>query len=170
MDRIQNPCLAEELKNMGERDIEDAFCRELSFGPGGLRAIMGAGTNRMNAITVAKASQGVANYLIRHFGKPSVAIAYDTRHHSQEFALKAASVFERNGIRALAFPEPVPTPLLSYAVRSLGCSAGIAITASHNSKEYNGYKVYDSDGCQITDRAAQEIQGEISQADIRGRR
>ena len=160
--------MVDELKEMSDADIEDAFSTDLHFGTGGLRAVMGAGTNRINAYTVAMASQGVANYLKRGYEKPSIVIAYDTRHHSKEFAEIAAAVFEKNGIKALLFSEPVPTPLLSYAVWNLYCSAGIVITASHNSKEYNGYKLYDHNGCQITDKAAKEIQTEINRVDLYG--
>lgn len=158
--------MVDELKEMSDADIEDAFGSEPHFGTGGLRAVMGAGTNRMNPYTVAKASQGVANYVCKRHENPSIAIAYDTRHHSKEFAEVAASVFGKNGIKVHMFSEPVPTPLLSYAVWNLDCSAGIVITASHNSKEYNGYKVYDHNGCQITDEAAKEIQKEIDSVDL----
>ncbi len=158
--------MVDELEGMSGSDIEDAFGSDLHFGTGGLRAVMGAGTNRMNTYTVAKASQGVANYLTKRYEKPSIAIAYDTRHHSKEFADVAASVFRRNGIEVHIFSEPVPTPLLSYAVWNLNCSVGIVITASHNSKEYNGYKIYDENGCQITDQEAKEIQAEIDAVDL----
>ena len=158
--------MVDELECMSGSDVEDAFGSDLHFGTGGLRAVMGAGTNRMNTYTVAKASQGVANYLAKKYEKPSIVIAYDTRHHSKEFADVAASVYEKNGIKVLVFSEPVPTPVLSYAVWKLDCCAGIVITASHNSKEYNGYKVYDENGCQITDKAANEIQKEIDAVDL----
>ena len=160
--------MVDELSGMSDADIEDAFGSDLHFGTGGLRAVMGAGTNRMNAYTVAKASQGVVNYLVKRYEKPSIVIAYDTRHHSKEFAYVAASVFSKNDVDVYIFSEPVPTPLLSYAVWNLDCSAGIVITASHNSKEYNGYKVYDKTGCQITDKAAHEIQKEIDAVDLYG--
>ena len=158
--------MVDELEGMSDIDIVDAFGSDLHFETGGMRAVMGAGSNRMNAYTVAKASMGVANYLIKQYEKPSIVIAYDTRYHSKEFADVAASVFEKNGIGVHVFSEPVPTPLLSYAVWSLDCSAGIVITASHNSKEYNGYKVYDENGCQITDKAAHKIQKEIDAVDL----
>ena len=150
--------MSDKLAEMPPDEIESAFASDLYFGTGGLRAVMGAGTNRMNPITVARASQGLSDYLNGRFSDPTIIIAYDTRLNSKAFALKAVSVFEKNGIKATIFPEPVPTPMLSYAVRRLNASAGVVITASHNSKEYNGYKVYNDSGCQITDRAAKEIQ------------
>ena len=158
--------MVDELESMDDAEIEDAFGDDLHFGTGGLRAVMGAGTNRMNAYTVAKASQGVAQYVNKRYEETAVAIAYDTRHHSREFADVTASVFEKNGIKVQMFSEPVPTPVLSYAIRNLNCSAGIVVTASHNSKEYNGYKVYDENGCQITDKVANEIQKEIDAVDL----
>ncbi len=158
--------MIDELKTMSDGDIEESFGSELHFGTGGIRAVMGPGTSRLNQYTVARITQGVVNYLRKFNERLSVAIAYDTRHHSKEYALTVASVFEKNGVRALMFSEPVPTPLLSYVVRNLDCFAGIVITASHNSKNYNGYKIYDRNGCQITDRAAKEIQSEIGKIDL----
>ena len=127
-------------------EIEDRFYRELEFGTGGLRGILGAGTNRMNVFTVAKATQGYANYLKVQFDQPSVAIAYDSRIHSDLFAKTAAQVFAANGVRVYFYPKLMPTPALSFAVRDLHCSGGVVITASHNPAKYNGYKVYGSDG------------------------
>ncbi len=132
------------------------FGRELSFGTGGLRGILGAGTNRMNRYTVAKATQGLADYLQTQNAR-SVAIAYDSRIGSKEFASIAAGVLGVNGLRAYVYDRLMPTPMLSFAVRELRCDAGIVITASHNPKEYNGYKVYGKDGCQITDEAVSNI-------------
>ncbi len=146
-------------------EIEDRFYRELEFGTGGLRGILGAGTNRMNVFTVAKATQGYANYLKVQFDQPSVAIAYDSRIHSDLFAKTAAQVFAANGVRVYFYPKLMPTPALSFAVRDLHCSGGVVITASHNPAKYNGYKVYGSDGCQITTATAKAIQTEIDLID-----
>ncbi|MCB7320369.1 phospho-sugar mutase [Lacrimispora sp. 210928-DFI.3.58] len=157
-----------ELKNMDEKQMEDAFYRELTFGTGGLRGIIGAGTNRMNIYTVAKASQGLANYIIKHFSEEErrVAVSYDSRIKSDIFARIASEVFAANGIKIHIYSELMPTPCLSFAVRKLKCSAGIMITASHNPSKYNGYKVYGPDGCQITTEAAKEIFGEIERIDL----
>ncbi len=156
--------LTEELLRI-ERDpeaIEDRFYKELEFGTGGLRGVIGAGSNRVNIYTVGRATQGLCEYLKSKFQNPSVAIAYDSRKNSQLFAFEAAGVFAANGIMAHIFDELKPTPMLSFAVRKLGCSAGIVITASHNPAKYNGYKVYGADGCQITLAAAEEIISRIN--------
>lgn len=162
--------IIEELKAMAsdKAKIEDAFYRNLGFGTGGLRGIIGAGTNRINVYTVAKASQGVADYIIRNFAedKRIVAVSYDSRIKSELFARIASEVFAANGIEVYIYPQLMPTPCLSFAVRELGCAAGIMITASHNPSQYNGYKVYGSDGCQITTEAASEILIEIEKLDI----
>ena len=134
-----------------EDEIEERFYRELAFGTGGLRGILGAGTNRMNIYTVRKATQGLANFIIKEHGQDKgVAIAYDSRNYSQEFAVEAALCLAANGIKAYVFDSLRPTPELSFALRHLGCISGIVITASHNPPEYNGYKVYWEDGAQIT--------------------
>ena len=146
--------------------IEDRFYRELEFGTGGLRGVLGAGSNRMNVYTVGKATQGYSNYLKKNFPAPSVAIAYDSRIHSDLFAQTAAAIFAANGIQVHLYPKLMPTPSLSFAVRDLHCSGGIVITASHNPAKYNGYKVYGSDGCQITTEAAKAIQQEIDRVDV----
>ena len=157
----------DDLKAMNGADIEDAFYRDLEFGTGGLRGILGAGTNRMNEYVVAKASQGLANYvLVRYGDNPSIAVSYDSRIKSDVFSKVASGVFAANGIKAYIYPELMPTPCLSFAVRYLGCSAGIMITASHNPSKYNGYKVYGDDGCQITTQAAADILAEIEKVDI----
>lgn len=140
-----------------EKELEDRFYRELTFGTGGLRGIIGAGTNRMNIYTVRKATQGIANLLRDTPGEQSAVIAYDSRHMSAEFATETALCFAANGIKSYIFPDLRPTPELSFAVRELGCMVGIVITASHNPAEYNGYKVYWSDGGQITGDKAKEI-------------
>ena len=154
-----------ELKNMNEAAVEDAFYRELAFGTGGLRGVIGAGTNRMNVYVVAKASQGLANYLNKAEDS-SVVIGYDSRIKSELFAKVAAEVFAKNGVRVHIWPSLLPVPTVSYAVRKLNAAAGVMITASHNPSKYNGYKVYGSDGCQITTQAAAEILEEINAIDI----
>lgn len=146
--------------------LDDAFCRDLKFGTGGLRGIVGVGPNRMNIYTVAKATQGLANWLNTRFELPSVAIARDSRRMGEEFTHVVAEVLAANGIRALLYPRIEPTPALSFAVRDLGCSAGVCVTASHNPAEYNGYKVYGADGCQITTKAAAGIQAAINSVDV----
>lgn len=155
----------ESIKNL-EKEIVDRFYRDLEFGTGGLRGIIGAGTNRMNVYTVGKASQGYSNYLKLREKSPSIAIAYDSRIKSDIFAKKAAGVYAANGIKVYIYPELMPTPALSFAVRYLRCSGGVVITASHNPAKYNGYKVYGSDGCQITTETANEIFNEINALDI----
>lgn len=166
---VEDRDLIEELKKMREDDAkqEDAFYRNLEFGTGGLRGVIGAGTNRMNIYTVAKASQGLAEYVKKHGGqKKGIAVSYDSRIKSDVFARAAAQVFAGNGIQVYIYDELMPTPCLSFAVRSLGCEAGIMVTASHNPSKYNGYKVYGSDGCQITTEAAAEILSEIDAVDV----
>lgn len=155
-----------ELVNMTDAEKEDAFRCDLEFGTAGLRGIMGAGTNRMNKYIVGKASQGVANYLHKHFQEPSVVIGFDSRINSEAFAKKAAGVFAANGIKVQLWPVLMPVPLVSFATRYLHASAGIMITASHNPGQYNGYKVYGADGCQITTQAAGAILAEINDIDV----
>ena len=175
---LANPYFDEETKaelrsiDGDEAQIEDRFYRDLEFGTGGLRGVIGAGTNRMNVYTVRKATQGLANYIVKESGSsgrggkdavpPAVAIAYDSRHMSKEFADEAARCLAANGILAWVFPSLRPTPMLSFAVRELGCRAGIVVTASHNPSEYNGYKVYWEDGAQITAPRDQEIIREVN--------
>lgn len=165
---VADPDVAAELKNIAgdEAKIEDAFYRNLAFGTGGLRGVIGAGTNRMNVHTVAKATQGLANYLVKHYTNPTVAIGYDSRIKSDVFAKVAASVFAANGVRVFSWPRLMPVPTVSFATRYLHTSAGVMITASHNPSKYNGYKVYGEDGCQITSQAAKEILAEIEKLDI----
>ena len=160
--------LIQELKDMkgDESKIEDAFYRNLEFGTGGLRGVIGAGTNRMNIYMVRRASQGLANYVNKHFKNPSIAISFDSRIKSDVFARTSAEVFAANGIKVFIYKELMPTPCLSYAVRELHCSAGIMVTASHNPSKYNGYKVYGDDGCQITSKAAEEILNAINALDV----
>ena len=166
---VEDKDLTAELIEMQEDGAkqEDAFYRNLEFGTGGLRGVIGAGTNRMNIYTVAKASQGLAEYVKNHGGqKQGIAVSYDSRIKSDVFARVAAQVFAGNGIQVYIYDELMPTPCLSFAVRRLGCEAGIMITASHNPSKYNGYKVYGSDGCQITTEAAAAILDEIEAVDV----
>lgn len=151
--------LKEELINIKDNpgEIDDRFYKDLEFGTGGLRGVIGAGTNRINIYTIRKATQGLADYLTKISTSPSVAIAYDSRIKSDLFAKEAACVFSANGIKVHLYEELMPTPALSFAVRALKCDAGIVITASHNPGKYNGYKVYGPDGCQITLDAANQI-------------
>ncbi len=147
-------------------EINERFYRDLEFGTAGLRGIIGAGTNRMNIYTVGRATQGLADYLLSNYDNPAVAIAYDSRIKSDTFAKHAASVLAANGIKVYFYSELVPTPMLSFAVRELGCKGGIIITASHNPSEYNGYKCYDPEGYQMTDEAAEKTYEYIMKTDI----
>ena len=162
--------LTEELLSVKDKpeEINDRFYRNLEFGTGGLRGVIGAGTNRMNVYTVRKATQGLANYLIQTGkGKElSVAIAHDSRNKGVLFAKESAAVLAANGIKAYLYPQLMPTPALSYAVRHLKCDAGICVTASHNPAKYNGYKAYGSDGCQVTEGMADGIMAAIEALDI----
>lgn len=154
----------EELKGIegNNSEIEDRFYKDLEFGTGGLRGVIGAGTNRMNIYTVRKATQGLANFIKKQGGeKKGVAIAYDSRFMSPEFADVAALCLAANGIKAYVFDELRPTPELSFALRTLGCISGIVVTASHNPPEYNGYKVYWEDGAQVTAPKDKEIINEV---------
>ena len=166
--KVDDIDLSKELKGRNEAQIEDAFYRDLEFGTGGLRGVIGAGTNRRNIYTVAKASQGLSNYICKHYpnGKRSVAISRDSRLKSDVFAKIAARVFAANGIEVHIYPQISPVPTLSFATRYLHCSAGVRVTASHNPSKYNGYKVYGEDGCQITTEAAAEVLSEIESIDI----
>lgn len=163
---VKDDELLTELKNMSDKEIEDSFYKDLSFGTGGLRGTIGAGSNRMNIYTVAKATQGLANYLNANYKNPSVVIGYDSRIKSDVFADVAAEVFSANGVKVEKWSTLLPVPTISYATRYLFASAGVMITASHNPSKYNGYKVYGEDGCQITTEAAAEILAEISKVDI----
>lgn len=160
----------EEVRSLVSWDeIYDRFRSDLTFGTGGLRGTMGAGTNRINVYTVRKATMGLANYLLKHadaYSEASVVIAYDSRNNSRFFAENTAQILSKKGIKSYLFEKITPTPVLSYAVRRLKCRAGIVITASHNPKEYNGYKVYDETGCQITQKAADEIYAEIQHVNL----
>lgn len=159
--------LQTDLLQYGEEEIEDAFYRNLEFGTGGLRGILGAGTNRMNVYTVAKVTQGLADYLIKEHGnKASVVIGFDSRLKSELFARTAASVFVANGIYVHLWPKLNPVSTVSFATRFLAASAGVMITASHNPSQYNGYKVYGQDGCQITTEVAMKILSNIEKLNI----
>lgn len=160
--------LVKELESIkgDEKEINERFYRSLEFGTGGLRGVIGAGTNRMNIYTVNQATQGLADYLKENFEKPSVAIAHDSRIKSDLFAKSAASVLAANGIKVYFYKELVPTPMLSFAVRRLKCSSGIVITASHNPSKYNGFKCYDPRGFQMTDEGAKETYGYIQKVDV----
>lgn len=163
------PTLAAELKAMSADDKKEAFYKDLEFGTAGLRGVLGAGTNRLNVYTIGRVTQGLAAYLVAHKKHDiSVAISYDSRHGSREFARHAAAVLAENGIRSYISKELKPTPYLSFAVREFKCDAGIMITASHNPAKFNGYKVYGSDGCQVTDNAAAEILSFIERVDMFG--
>ena len=146
-----------------EKEIEDRFYRSLEFGTGGLRGVRGAGTNRMNIYTVRQATQGLANYILANNGQDKgVAIAHDSRIMSPEFAREAARCLNANGIKTYLFESLRPTPELSFAVREFGCIAGIVVTASHNPREYNGYKVYWEDGAQVTPPHDTGIMAEVA--------
>jgi len=140
-----------------EKEIEDRFYKNLAFGTGGLRGIMGAGANRMNKYTVSKATKGLADYLNSKYASPSVAVAYDSRNNSKLFADYVAEVLTANGIKVFLYDSLKPTPVLSFTVRCLKCNAGVVITASHNPKEYNGYKLYDENGCQLLPDGANAV-------------
>ena len=155
-----------ELKTLDDAKIEDAFYRDLAFGTGGLRGVIGAGTNRMNIYTVAKASQGLADYLKKNFAEPSVAIGYDSRIKSDVFAKVAAGVFAANGVKVNIWPVLMPVPTVSFATRYLHTSAGVMVTASHNPSKYNGYKVYWSDGAQLPPQHADAIAAQLEKIDI----
>ena len=165
----QDP-LRSELALIADNDTEitDRFYQEIVFGTAGLRGICAAGTNRMNVLTVGRATQGIANYILKSGEDPmkGVAIAYDCRYHSREFSELVASIMAGNGIRAYLFPDMRPTPELSFAIRKLGCISGVNMTASHNPKEYNGYKVYWSDGAQISGEISDGMLEEIQKLDF----
>ena len=165
-----DPDLQTELKSIAGDDeaIKDRFYRDLEFGTGGLRGVIGAGAYRMNIYTVRRATQGLADYVNEAFKNPSVAISYDSRIKSDVFAKEAASVLAANGIKVHIYTELMPTPMLSYAVRAHKCSAGIMITASHNPAKYNGYKVYGADGCQLTLGAAEIVLKNINNVPMFG--
>ena len=157
--------IREMLNNEDKSQLIDAFYKDLEFGTGGLRGIMGAGTNRMNIYTVGAATQGLANYLLKEFeelNQIKVVIGHDCRNNSRKFAEIAADIFSANGIKVYLFEELRPTPEVSYAIRKLGCQSGIMITASHNPKDYNGFKAYWEDGAQVLGPHDKNIIGEVN--------
>lgn len=162
------PAFAEELDSIRDNpeEIKDRFYRSLEFGTAGLRGVLGLGTNRMNLYTVGQATQGLADYLNAHCESPSAAIAYDSRICSDLFAEETARILAANGVEVWLYRELMPTPALSYAVRELGCDAGVVITASHNPAKYNGYKAYGSDGSQLSPEAADAVTAYIGKIDI----
>jgi len=160
-----DPNLLEELIQLNEEQIEEVFYNDLSFGTGGLRGLMGVGTNRVNVYTIRKATLGFANYLLKNSKTSGVAIAYDNRHYSKEFAKEAAMVLAVKGIKSYLYQSLRPTPMLSFAVRYFKASGGIMITASHNPKTYNGYKAYDETGAQLNPLDAEQVIEEISKID-----
>ena len=160
-----DPNLLEELIQLNEEQIEEVFYNDLSFGTGGLRGLMGVGTNRVNVYTIRKATLGFANYLLKNNKIGGVAIAYDNRHYSKEFAKEAAMVLAAKGIKSYLYLNLRPTPMLSFAVRYFKASGGIMITASHNPKTYNGYKAYDETGAQLNPFDAEQVIEEISKID-----
>lgn len=167
---VADPDLRAELQSVAndEEAKNDRFYRDLEFGTGGLRGVIGAGTNRMNIYTVNKATQGLAEYILENGVAKRVALSYDSRIKSDYFAKSTAAVLAANGIEVYIYSELMPTPMLSWAVRALKCGAGVMVTASHNPAKYNGYKVYGADGCQVTLEAAEIILGKINNIDIFG--
>ncbi|MDD6344806.1 MAG: phospho-sugar mutase [Oscillospiraceae bacterium] len=165
---VDDSDLQDELKSIAndKSAIRDRFYRDLEFGTGGLRGVIGAGTNRLNIYTIRRATQGLANYVKQEYNGGSVAISYDSRIKSDIFAKAAAEVLAANGIKVYIYKELMPTPMLSFAVRKLGCQAGIMVTASHNPAKYNGYKAYGDDGCQITLKGAEIVLNEINSLDM----
>lgn len=172
---LNSPYFDEQTKNEllsikdDEKEIQDRFYKNLEFGTGGLRGIIGAGTNRINIYTVRRATLGVLNYIMKTQGEEGkqkgIVIAHDSRYMSREFCIEVAKTLSAYGVKAYIFEELKPTPELSFAVRYLKCAMGIVITASHNPKEYNGYKVYDSDGGQICIDMANDIIAEVNKID-----
>ena len=161
LNEVKEPDLMKELNDIHnqEEEIKERFYMNLDFGTGGIRGILGAGVNRMNVYTVRKATQGVADFLNKEYAGQTIqmVIAHDSRHKSKEFALESALVLAKNGIVAKLFPDLAPTPLLSFAITHLKAQSGIVITASHNPKQYNGYKLYGSHGGQMTDAKSHEV-------------
>ena len=167
LERCDDPQIKAELESIkdDEKQVEDRFYSQLAFGTGGLRGVIGAGTNRMNVYTVGRATQGYAVYLKERYGEASVAISYDNRKNSDLFAKVSAAIMAGNGIKVYMYSELMPTPMLSWAVRVHKCKGGIMVTASHNPAIYNGYKAYGPDGCQLTDDDAHAVERAIAQQD-----
>ena len=171
-ENVTEPDLKQELEALvadgNEEALNDAFYRDLSFGTAGLRGVLGVGTNRMNVHVIAQATQGVADYLNAHYDNPTIAIARDSRLKGEDFQRVAASVLAANGVHVYLYPRIEPVPTLSFAVRHLHTSAGIVLTASHNPAQYNGYKVYNDNGGQIANEAADEISAAIAKTPVFG--
>ncbi len=167
LQKVTDIQIKEQLLQMDQQQIENSFYKELEFGTGGLRGVMGAGSNCLNTYTIIKATAGVAMYMVKN-GLHSVAITYDSRNNSQEFSKTTAQTLASYGLKVYITKECMPTPFVSFAIRHIGCDMGINVTASHNPKQYNGYKVYDSNGCQVLDEVANEITDFIGQADAFG--
>ena len=171
-ENVTDPDLKAELEELmkpgNEEQLNDAFYRNLEFGTAGLRGTLGVGTNRMNVYVVAQATQGVANYLNAHYDHPTLALARDSRLKGEDFQKVAAGVLAANGVHVYVYPRIEPVPTLSFAVRYLHTSAGIVLTASHNPAQYNGYKVYNDNGGQIANEAADEISASIAQTPVFG--
>ena len=167
LENVKDEALLDDLRSIDGNDdeIRGRFTQHLSFGTAGMRGILAAGTNRMNIYSVGRATQGLADYLNEVFGGGAVAVSYDSRIMSEEFAHETASILAANGIKAHIYSRLMPVPMLSYAVRTLHCQAGVMITASHNPSQYNGYKVYGSDGCQMTDDDADAVLRRIEKLD-----
>ena len=168
LEQVSDPALREELTSIADDDeaIQDRFYKDLEFGTAGLRGVIGAGTNRMNVYTVGRASQGLADYL-KTTGEPvSVAIGYDSRRNSDLFSRTAAAVFAANGVKVWLYPELAPTPMVSFAIRYYGCAGGVVVTASHNPAEYNGYKAYGPDGCQLSGAASALVTAAVEKVDL----
>ncbi|MBP1556520.1 MAG: phospho-sugar mutase, partial [Oscillospiraceae bacterium] len=166
--KMEDADLAAELTAIKDNkdEIYERFYTDLVFGTGGLRGVLGAGNNRMNLYTVRRATQGICTWLKNSGKECSAAVSYDSRNKSELFAKATAEVFAANGIKVYIYDALAPTPLLSWAVRYYGCDTGVMITASHNPAEYNGYKAYDNNGCQITDKAAAEILDCVDATDL----
>ncbi len=168
LEQVSDPALREELISIAEDDegIQDRFYKDLEFGTAGLRGVIGAGTNRMNVYTVGRASQGFAEYLNTTGANVSVAIGYDSRHNSDLFSRTAAAVFAANGVKVWLYPELAPTPMVSFAIRYYGCAGGVVVTASHNPAEYNGYKAYGPDGCQLSGADSAKVTAAVEKVDL----
>ena len=168
LEQVSDPALREELTSIADDDeaIQDRFYKDLEFGTAGLRGVIGAGTNRMNVYTVGRASQGLADYLKTTDEPVSVAIGYDSRRNSDLFSRTAAAVFAANGVKVWLYPELAPTPMVSFAIRYYGCAGGVVVTASHNPAEYNGYKAYGPDGCQLSGAASALVTAAVEKVDL----
>ena len=166
LEKVEDTELRSQLEQMDEKEVYEAFYTELEFGTGGIRGVMGPGTNRMNRYIVARATAGMAAMLLKKKAAPAVAIGYDSRNHSEEFAKVSAAVLATRGIKVYLYPSLRPTPMVSFAIRQKECDAGIMITASHNPAKYNGYKAYGPDGCQLDLEDSKVVMDEIRKLDL----